>query len=138
MMAVEPGVDILVIAGLGIGAQLSAAAIGMPCSGAPRSNGAAITRQSVAAAVERLAKPSIPWRCWRRWAGRYRGDAGAILAARLAGIPIILDGTAAFAACAIGAAMRDDARDHCRGAAPDVSGDTVSAAICPSCRCWNL
>lgn len=91
MMAVEPGVDIIATAAIGPGADLAAQAV-LEGDGDPLELLAAKGGPDIAAIL------------------------GVILASRLAGIPLILDGAAAFAAAKVAAGLNPDALAHCRGA----------------------
>lgn len=91
MMAVEPGVDIFVTAAIGPGAELAAAAMAAG-GGDPLQLLAAKGGPDIAAIL------------------------GVILASRLAGIPLILDGAAAFAAAEVAARLNPNALAHCRAA----------------------
>jgi nicotinate-nucleotide--dimethylbenzimidazole phosphoribosyltransferase len=99
MMAVEPGVDIFVVAALGPGAELAAQAMAA-ATGEPLELLAAKGGPDIAAIL------------------------GVILASRLAGIPLILDGAAAFAAAGVAAALNPNALAHCRAATGDCTGLT--------------
>jgi nicotinate-nucleotide--dimethylbenzimidazole phosphoribosyltransferase len=102
MMAVEPGVDILSIAALGVGASLSAQALAGALTSShadPLTLLASIGGADIAAML------------------------GAILAARLAGVPVLLDGAAALAAGALAARLSPGGADHC-AAASEPDGDT--------------
>jgi nicotinate-nucleotide--dimethylbenzimidazole phosphoribosyltransferase len=89
MMAVEPGVDLFVTAAIGPGAVMAAAAMAAG-EGDPLALLAAKGGPDIAAIL------------------------GVILASRLAGIPLILDGAAAFAAATVAARLNPDALVHCR------------------------
>jgi nicotinate-nucleotide--dimethylbenzimidazole phosphoribosyltransferase len=91
MMAVELGVDIFIVAALGPGAEL-AAEVMAAASGDPLELLAAKGGPDIAAIL------------------------GVILASRLACIPLILDGAAAFAAAAVAAELNPNALAHCRAA----------------------
>jgi nicotinate-nucleotide--dimethylbenzimidazole phosphoribosyltransferase len=91
MMAVEPGVDIFVVAAIGPGADLAAEVMARG-SGDPLELLAAKGGPDIAAIL------------------------GMILATRLAGIPLILDGAAAFAAARVAAGLNPKAVAHCRPA----------------------
>ncbi|HEX4504276.1 MAG TPA: nicotinate-nucleotide--dimethylbenzimidazole phosphoribosyltransferase [Alphaproteobacteria bacterium] len=91
MMAVEPGVDIFVTAAIGPGAELAAHAMATD-DGDPLALLAAKGGPDIAAIL------------------------GVILASRLAGIPLILDGAAAFAAAGVAIRLNPDALVHCRAA----------------------
>lgn len=105
MIAVEPGVDLLLVSALGIGAELAAAAIGR--------------RAGTGDALELLAALGGP---------DIAAMLGTILAARLAGVPVILDGAAALAAASLAQGLRGDAIAHCRAAASDASVAAFGAA----------
>jgi nicotinate-nucleotide--dimethylbenzimidazole phosphoribosyltransferase len=95
MMAVEPGVDIFVVAALGVGAEMAGTALaeGLAGGGDPLELLAAKGGPDIAAIL------------------------GVILASRLAGMPLILDGIAAYAAAAVAGRLSADALAHCRAAA---------------------
>lgn len=97
MMAVEPGVDIFVTAAIGPGAELAARAV-LAGEGDPLALLAARGGPDIAAIL------------------------GVILASRLAGIPLILDGAAAYAAARIAAALSPHALAHCRAATEGFAG----------------
>ena len=99
MMAVEPGVDIFVVAALGPGAELAAEAMAS-AGGDPLALLAAKGGPDIAAIL------------------------GVILASRLAGVPLILDGAAALAAARAAAELNPNALAHCRAAAGDCPGLT--------------
>jgi nicotinate-nucleotide--dimethylbenzimidazole phosphoribosyltransferase len=94
MMAVEPGVDIFVVAALGIGAELAGNALAeaLAAGGDPLELLAAKGGPDIAAIL------------------------GVILASRLAGMPLILDGIGAYAAAAVAGRLSADALAHCRAA----------------------
>ena len=94
MMAVEPGVDIFAVAAIGPGAELAAAAMAAG-KGDPLELLAAKGGPDIAAIL------------------------GVILASRLAGIPLILDGVAAYAAAQVAAGLNPQALAHCRAATGD-------------------
>jgi nicotinate-nucleotide--dimethylbenzimidazole phosphoribosyltransferase len=111
MMAVEPGVDIFVVAALGVGAELSGTALAeaLPAGGDPLELLAAKGGPDIAAIL------------------------GVILASRLAGMPLILDGIAAYAAAAVAGRLSADALAHCRAATADSLVKTLGIeAILPS------
>jgi len=103
MMAVEPGVDIFVVAALGPGAELAAAAM-MAQGGDPLELLAAKGGPDIAAVL------------------------GVILASRLAGIPLILDGVAAHAAASVAVRLSVDALVHCRTATVDPLAKSLGIA----------
>ena len=97
MMAVEPGVDIFVTAAIGPGAELAAQAIAAG-DGDPLELLAAKGGPDIAAIL------------------------GVILASRLAAIPLILDGLAAWAAAGIAVRLNPNALAHCRAATNGFAG----------------
>jgi nicotinate-nucleotide--dimethylbenzimidazole phosphoribosyltransferase len=126
MMAVEPGIDALALGEMGIGNTTAAAAL---CNGlfggtaelwtGPGTGvaGAALAakRAAVAAAVT-LHKPqaSDPFDLLRRLGGlEFAAVAGAVMAARLGRVPVVLDGFASTAAAAVLFAADPHALDHC-------------------------
>ena len=126
MMAVEPGIDAIALGEMGIGNTTAAAAL---CAGlfggdaklwtGPGTGvaGAALEakRRVVAAAVARhrpAAKDPFDLLC--RLGGReFAAIAGAVMAARLGRVPVVLDGFAATAAAAVLFAADPHALDHC-------------------------
>lgn len=122
--AVDPQADLLVVGEMGIGNTTSAAAIATALFGgtgwAGRGTGvddAGLQRKeaAVAAGVERhaalLADPLQVLRCL---GGReIAAMAGAFLAARMARVPVILDGFIACAAAAVLEKAMHGALDHC-------------------------
>jgi nicotinate-nucleotide--dimethylbenzimidazole phosphoribosyltransferase len=125
MMAVEPGIDVLAVAGLGVGAEISAAAIGHVLFGGSVEDWAHVHAAPVVEAATRHGDLKDPLVLLAAVGGPdIAAILGAILAARLAGIPILLDGPAACAAAAVAAGLRADLLDHCRRAA----GDPYAAA----------
>ena len=126
MMAVESGIDALALGEMGIGNTTVAAAL---CAGlfggaaelwtGPGTGvaGAALEakRAAVAAAVA-LHKPqaSDPFDLLRRLGGlELAAIAGAVMAARLGRVPVLLDGFASTAAAAVLFAADPHALDHC-------------------------
>jgi nicotinate-nucleotide--dimethylbenzimidazole phosphoribosyltransferase len=94
MMAVEPGVDIFVVSALGVGAEMAGTALAeaLLSGGDPLELLAAMGGPDIAAVL------------------------GVILASRLAGMPLILDGAGASAAAAAAGRLSADALTHCRAA----------------------
>ncbi len=127
MMAVEPGLDVLAVGEMGIGNTTSAAASGHALyGGAPADwvgRGTGIddarlerkveaVRQAVALHGVGAGQPLEVLRCL---GGReIAAISGAILAARMAGTPVLIDGFAATAAAAVLHAAADHALDHCQ------------------------
>jgi nicotinate-nucleotide--dimethylbenzimidazole phosphoribosyltransferase len=117
MMTVEPGIDILVCSALGAGAELAGQALAHAMAHGDGSADNAVLNPAIArhgalddplVLLAALGGPDIA------------ALLGLILAARLARIPVVLDGAAAFAAAAVARALRPDALDHCRSAAGTV------------------
>ncbi len=126
MMAVEPGIDALAVGEMGIGNTTSAAAL---CAGLFGGDAALWTgpgtgvagealdnkRRAVAQAValhRPLASDSLD--LLRRLGGlEFAAMAGAVTAARLGRVPVLLDGFAASAAAAVLFAADPRALDHC-------------------------
>lgn len=134
MAAVADDADLLCIGEMGIGNSTSAAAIyaalfgGDPAQWVGR--GAGVDDHGFAGKVEAVAAGLIrhqeafgdPLEILRRLGGReIAAMAGAILAARLARVPVLLDGYIACAAAAVLAAQAPNALDHCLAA--HLSGD---------------
>ncbi|MEX1205907.1 MAG: nicotinate-nucleotide--dimethylbenzimidazole phosphoribosyltransferase, partial [Dongiaceae bacterium] len=125
MMAVEPGLDLLCLGEMGIGNTTSAAALCCALFGATAADwvgpgtgvaGAALARKTaaVAAGVARHAGAGDPLETLRRLGGQeLAAICGAILAARLARTPVLLDGFACTAAAAVLFAADARALDHC-------------------------
>ncbi|MBC8038568.1 MAG: nicotinate-nucleotide--dimethylbenzimidazole phosphoribosyltransferase, partial [Rhizobiales bacterium] len=126
MEAIAEGCDLLCIGEMGIGNTTIAAAIahglfggnpedwvgpgtGVDSAGLKRKADA--VRRAVALHGPHLADPL---ELLRRLGGReIAAMAGAILAARLERVPVLIDGYVATAAAAVLHAMREDALDHC-------------------------
>jgi nicotinate-nucleotide--dimethylbenzimidazole phosphoribosyltransferase len=126
MMAVEPGIDALALGEMGIGNTTAAAALcaGLFGGGAelwagPGTGvaGAALDakRQAVAAAVaHHRPQARDPFDMLRRLGGlELAAIAGAVMAARLGRVPVVLDGFASTAAAAVLFAADPHALDHC-------------------------
>ena len=127
MMAVEPGIDALAVGEMGIANTTVAAALCMglfggdaadvdraraPGSSAPRSNRSARSspRRSRGTGRRRRSRS----RLLRRLGGlEFAAMAGAILAARMGRVPVVLDGFSAGAAAAVLYAADPRAIDHC-------------------------
>lgn len=126
MMAVEPGLDALAVGEMGIANTTVAAALCLALFGGDAADwtgpgtgvaGAALDnkREVVAAAVARH-RPEMgdPFDVLRRLGGReFAAIAGAILAARMGRVPVVLDGFCAAAAAAVLYAADKRALDHC-------------------------
>jgi nicotinate-nucleotide--dimethylbenzimidazole phosphoribosyltransferase len=126
MMAVEPGIDVIALGEMGIGNTTSAAALCCALFGGSAVDwvgpgtgvaGPALQRKievvDAAMALHRSGDPD-PFEFLRRVGGlELAAIAGAVLAARLARIPVVLDGFAATAAAAVLHAADRRALDHC-------------------------
>src|SRR5947208_2312182 len=126
MIAVEPGIDVLAVGEMGIANTTVAAALCLGLFGGDAADwtgpgtgvaGAALERKRevVAAAVARH-RPEIgdPFDVLRRLGGlEFAAMAGAILAARMGRVPVVLDGFCAGAAAAVLHAADRRALDHC-------------------------
>ncbi len=126
MMAVEPGIDVLCLGEMGIGNTTSAAALCMALFGGTAEDwtgpgtgvsGAQLQakRDVVAAGVARhTTAASNPLKILQCLGGQeFAAIAGAVLAARLARIPVLLDGYAATTAAAVLYKLSPDLLDHC-------------------------
>jgi nicotinate-nucleotide--dimethylbenzimidazole phosphoribosyltransferase len=126
MMAVEPGLDVLCVGEMGIGNTTSAAALCCALFGGDPANwvgpGTGVSglvlarkRQVVAAGVERhKAEAGDAFDLLRRLGGlELAAICGAVIAARLARAPVLLDGFACTAAAAVLWAFDRRALDHC-------------------------
>jgi nicotinate-nucleotide--dimethylbenzimidazole phosphoribosyltransferase len=126
MMAVEPGIDALAIGEMGIGNTTSAAAMcaalfggeaglwtgpGTGVAGAVLDKKRRVVAEAVA--LHRLAAKD-PFDILRRLGGvELAAIAGAVIAARLGRVPVVLDGFAATTAAAVLFAADAHALDHC-------------------------
>jgi nicotinate-nucleotide--dimethylbenzimidazole phosphoribosyltransferase len=126
MMAVEPGIDALAVGEMGIANTTIAAALCLALFGGDAAGwtgpgtgivGAALEkkREVVAAAVARhRPEAGDPFDVLRRLGGlEFAAIAGAILAARMGRVPVVLDGFCAGAAAAVLYAADPRALDHC-------------------------
>src|SRR4051812_6881519 len=126
MMAVEPGIDALAVGEMGIGNTTVAAALCLALFGGDAEDwtgpgtgvaGAVLDRkrETVAAAVARhLPEAGDPFDVLRRLGGlEFAAMTGAILAARMGRVPVVLDGFSAGAAAAVLHAADPRALDHC-------------------------
>jgi len=94
MMAVEPGVQLLALAGFGTGGELAHKAL-----------------------TDAVRESDTPLETLARFGGReVCAIVGAILAARLAKMPVLLDGLAAEAAAEVLARLSRDSLAHCASA----------------------
>jgi nicotinate-nucleotide--dimethylbenzimidazole phosphoribosyltransferase len=127
MMAVEPGIDLLCLGEMGIANTTSAAALCCAIFGGTAAEwvgpgtgvaGEALARK-IAAVDEAMAlhRPALSdsLEAMRRVGGReLAAIAGAVIAARLAHVPVLLDGFASTAAAAVLQAALPGALDHCQ------------------------
>jgi nicotinate-nucleotide--dimethylbenzimidazole phosphoribosyltransferase len=126
MMAVEQGIDVLCLGEMGIGNSTSAAALCLALFGGEAADwvgpgtgvaGSALERKrQVVAAGVTINKPLLgdPLHLLRALGGEeLAAIVGAILAARLARTPVLLDGFACCAAAAIVQALDPRGLDHC-------------------------
>ena len=125
MMAVEPGIDALALGEMGIGNTAVASALCAALFGGAAADwvgpgtgvsGEALEakRRNVAAAVERHREAGDPFQLLARLGGlEFAAIAGAVLAARLGRVPVVLDGFASTAAAAVLFAADPQALDHC-------------------------
>jgi nicotinate-nucleotide--dimethylbenzimidazole phosphoribosyltransferase len=125
MGTVSDGTDVLCLGEMGIGNTTSAAALSMALYGGEASDwtgmgtgvsGAALDKKTaVVAMAVALHKDADPLQILCRLGGReLAAIAGAVLAARYRGVPVLLDGYVATAAAAALAAANPGALDHCR------------------------
>lgn len=117
MEAVAGGIDLACLGGVGVGGEVSAAALMAALLGGSGSDWTATPQD--AATVDRAltthgANLKDPLEALRRLGGRETAAlAGAILAARVEKVPVILDGYASLAAAAVLRAAEPSAIDHC-------------------------
>ena len=126
MMAVEPGLDILCLGEMGIGNTTSASAISLALFGGNSEewvgNGTGIsaeTRNKKVKIIEQSCElhsniGGDPLHIFAALGGlELAAIAGAILAARLARLPVVLDGFACSVAAAVLFAIKPDTIEHC-------------------------
>jgi nicotinate-nucleotide--dimethylbenzimidazole phosphoribosyltransferase len=126
MMAVEPGIEALAVGEMGIANTTVAAALCMALFGGDAAGwtgpgtgvvGAALERKRevvVAAVARHQPEARDPFDLLRRLGGlEFAAMVGAILAARMGRVPVVLDGFAAGAAAAVLYAADPRALDHC-------------------------
>jgi nicotinate-nucleotide--dimethylbenzimidazole phosphoribosyltransferase len=126
MMAVEPGIDALAVGEMGIGNTTAAAALALALFGGTAAEwtgpgtgvaGAALEekRRVVDAAVARYMNAAgDPFDLLRHLGGlELAAITGAVMAARLGRVPVVLDGFVATAAAAVLFAADPHALDHC-------------------------
>jgi nicotinate-nucleotide--dimethylbenzimidazole phosphoribosyltransferase len=116
MMAVEPGVDLLVLGVMADGSDVAASALAaLLFGGAAEDWAEGDAAAAVAAALAwHRAAPGDAFEMLRRVGGLdLAALAGAVMAARLARVPVVLDGFAASAAAATIFAADPRGLDHC-------------------------
>jgi nicotinate-nucleotide--dimethylbenzimidazole phosphoribosyltransferase len=126
MMAVEPGIDVLALGEMGIGNTTSAAALCAALFGGSGADWAGPGTGVAGAALQRKTEVidrgltrhreafNDPLEIMRRLGGaELAAIAGAVIAARLARTPVVLDGFACTAAAAVLYAIDRRALDHC-------------------------
>ncbi|HEX3863101.1 MAG TPA: nicotinate-nucleotide--dimethylbenzimidazole phosphoribosyltransferase [Stellaceae bacterium] len=124
MMAVEPGIDALAVGAIGAGGTIAAAALCLALFGGEAGDwigvgggtaGAASVCDAIAAAVARHREAGIDaFGLLCRLGGlEFAATAGAILAARMGRVPVVLDGFSACAGAAVLHAADPRALDHC-------------------------
>jgi len=126
MMAVEPGLDLLCLGEMGIANTTSAAALCLAIYGGEAADwtgpgtgvAGTVLANKVKVVAEGVARHKAaledPLEILRHLGGHeLAAIVGAILAARLARTPVILDGFACTAAAAVVAALDPRALDHC-------------------------
>ena len=141
MMAVEPGLDVLCLGEMGIANTTSGAALAHALFGDAAADwvgpgtgvaGEGLARKidAVAAGVARnRASLSDPLMVLASLGGReLAAIAGAILAARLARLPVLLDGYTCTAAAAVLFKLRADLLDHCQ--VGHLSAEPAHARLC--------
>jgi nicotinate-nucleotide--dimethylbenzimidazole phosphoribosyltransferase len=129
MMTVEAGIDVLCLGEMGIGNTTSAAALSLALFGGEAADwvgpgtgvaGEVLARKTevVAAGVKRHQEELIdPLAVMRCLGGQeLAAIAGAVIAARLARTPVLLDGYAACAAAAVLHQLDPRLLDHCQAA----------------------
>jgi len=127
MMAVEPGIDLLALGEMGIANTTAAAALCAALFGGAASDwvgpGTGIAgdgmKRKIAVAEKGVALHRAAAKdgfdLLRRLGGReFAAMAGAIIAARMARVPVLLDGYATCAAAAVLFALDEHALDHCK------------------------
>ncbi len=126
MMAVEPGLDVLCLGEMGIGNTTSASALCLALFGGKAEDwvgaGTGVTGKAMAAKIETVAtgvahhadRSGDPLALLAALGGlELAAIGGAVLAARMARLPVVLDGFACTAAAAVLHAMHPRAIDHC-------------------------
>jgi nicotinate-nucleotide--dimethylbenzimidazole phosphoribosyltransferase len=141
MEAIAGGADLICLGDSGAGNSTVAAALlaalfrdaasgdFAPAAESKDSTLLARKREAVRAALARVAgQPAEPFEILRRVGGReFAAISGAILAARMERIPVVLDGFSALAAAAVLHARRPAAIEHCVLAAADSPAARLAA-----------
>lgn len=138
MMAVEPGIDVLAVGEMGIGNTTAAAALACAlCGGEPRDwvgpgtgvSGKALEAKTDAVRLGVAAHGGQPPLELLRRLGGFEIAAmfGAIIAARMGRVPIVLDGYVCCAAAAVLHALVPGGLDHC--VAGHLSAEPAHAAL---------
>jgi nicotinate-nucleotide--dimethylbenzimidazole phosphoribosyltransferase len=120
MMAVEPGLDLLCLGALGDGSETAAAALCLMLHDGVASDWSApdVAKVVAAGAMRHGEAANDPLEALRRIGGyELAAVAGAVMAARLARVPVVLDGFAALAAAGVVWKLDRRGLDHCRVAA---------------------
>jgi nicotinate-nucleotide--dimethylbenzimidazole phosphoribosyltransferase len=140
MMAVEQGIDLIALGEMGIGNTTAAAALCLALFGGTADDwtgpGTGVTgarraakRDAVAAGAALHAGTGDGLEMLRRLGGfEFAALAGAVIAARLARVPVLLDGFAATAAAAALHAIDPGLLDHCQVA--HLSAEPAHARLC--------
>jgi nicotinate-nucleotide--dimethylbenzimidazole phosphoribosyltransferase len=126
MMAVEPGIDLIGLGDVGVGSTTAAAALAAALFGGEAADwigpgsgvdAAGLERKRVAVTLALAANPSAradPFEALRCLGGfEMAAVVGAILAARMAKVPVLLDGFVTTAAAAVLFKADPRALDHC-------------------------
>ena len=126
MMAIEDGVDLICIGEMGIGNTTSAAALACALFGGDPADwtgtGTGINASKLKRKIEVVTKGislhrshlEDPLECLRRLGGHeLAARAGAVIAARIGKVPVILDGYVATAAASVLQKIESTALDHC-------------------------
>ncbi len=115
MEAIAGGIDLVCVGAIGVGGGFSAAALMAALHGGPAARWSEVHAAGVEQALAcHAGHLKDPLEALRRLGGReLAAIAGAILAARMEKIPVILDGYASLAAAAVLKAADPSAIDHC-------------------------
>lgn len=135
MMAVEQGVDVVVLGQVGVGGDVSAAALMAALHGGAGADWtwgekAAAKAEAVDAGLARHIKDiSDPFDALRRLGGfEIAAMAGAIVAARMGRVPVVLDGFVPAAAAAVIGAQMPGGAEHC--ALGHIGGSEAENRLC--------